>query len=355
VDQSSWSWTRKLTVVVALVVGLLAAALPASAAPTTKNYSASLAFGGATGVQTVTVPSGRSSDVRLVLTNRADSRQSFSAAQLDFTGPSLPTKVSVARPGWTVQASTVASGARYRLIGTGKSAAVRPGHSLEVTVTMPGTPLGTTKVTTQVKQANKLHGTGNDFTVDPATRVQRIVTDGPDGIFCAGTCTPSFTSVINEVRADLTVTSSSPFGYTAGFTTDPLSCDHIPFGPKVTPEPFQVSTDSSAPVTKKLVLTFPKALADLVPKYKTSKHPVCAGGDHPFPGSKSTYGRPEGSFTHPYEGLLLDCSSSAYAKAVAAADPDAFLPMCVKSRSRYGGKLVVTISVAATTVDPRFW
>jgi hypothetical protein len=354
VDPSSWTWTRRLTVVVALVVGLLAAALPASAAPTTKNYSASLAFGGATGVQSVTVPSGMTSDVRLVLTNRADSRQSFSAAQLDFTGPSLPDAVSVSRPGWTVQQLTVSSGARYRLIGTGKSAAVRPGESLEVTVTMPGAPLGTTEVTTQVKQANNFNGKGNDFALTPAQPLE-IRTEGSAGTPCAGTCTPTFISAINQVRADLTVTSSMPFRYTAGFTTDPLSCDHIPFGYKVTPEPFQVSTDSTSPVAKTLVLTFPKALADLVPTYKTSKHPVCAGGDHPFPGSKSTSGLPEGTFTHPFEGLLLDCSSYAYAKAVAAADPDAFLPMCVSKRSRYGGKLVVTIKVEATTVDPRFW
>jgi hypothetical protein len=354
VEPSSGAWARRLAVVVALVVGLLAAALPASAAPTTKNYSASLSFGGATGARSVSVPSGGSSDVLLVLANRADSRQSFAAAQVDFTGPSLPSEVSVSRPGWTVQELTVSSGARYRLTSAGKSAAVRPGESLEVTVTMPGAPLGTTEVTTRVKQANNFNGKGNDFTLTTAQPLE-IRTEGPAGTPCAGTCTPTFTSAINGVRADLTVTSSSPFGYTAGFTTDPLSCDHIPFGYAVTPEPFQVSTDSSSPVTKRVVLTFPKALADLVPTYKTSKHPVCAGGDHPFPGSKSTSGRDPGTFTHPYEGLLLDCSSYAYAKAVAAADPDAFLPMCVTKRSRYGGKLVVTISVAATTVDPRFW
>jgi hypothetical protein len=87
-----------------------------------------------------------------------------------------------------------------------------------------------------------------------------------------------------------------------------------------------------------------------VPDNGTPHHPVCAGGDHPFPGSSSV-----GALTHPHEGLLLNCSDPAYTAAVAAADPAAFLPMCVASRSRNAGKLIVTVSIAATTVDPRIW
>jgi hypothetical protein len=354
-EQSSGAWARRLAIAIALLVGLLATALPASAAPSTKNYSASLSFGDSTGVQSVTVPVGVSSDVRLLITNRPDSRQSFGSAQVDFAGVSLPSAVSVSRPGWTVQQLAVSSGARYRVINSGTSNPVPAGASLEVTVTMPGAPPGETVVTTRVKQSNDFNGTNNDFTVDPATRTQQIVTAGPGGTPCASTCTPTFTSNTNGVRADLTVTSSSAFSFTAGFTTNRLSCDTIPFGTTVTPEPFLVETDSSSPVSKTLVLTFPKALAVLVPDNGTPHHPVCAGGDFPFPGSDSTEGLTPGTFTYPFEGLLLNCSDPAYAQAVAAGDPDAFLPMCVGSRARTAGKLIVTIRVEATTVDPRFW
>ena len=350
-EQSSRPWARRLIIAVMLVVGLLAAAVPATAAPSTKNYSAALSFGAATSAQAVSVPFGVSSDVRLLVKNREDSQQAFGSAQVDFAGSSLPSAVWVSRPGWTVQKLTVAGGARYRVVNSGTSNPVAPGTSLEVTVTMPGTPLGTTDVTTRVKQSNDFRGTNNDFTLD-ATSAQplEIRTEGQVGTPCASTCTPTFTSSTNGFRADLTVTSSSAFTYTAGFTTDRLRCDTIPFGPTVTPEPFQVDTVSSSPVSKTLVLTFPKALANLVPNNGTPLHPVCAGGDHPFPGSSS-----EGTLTHPHEGLLLNCSSSAYAQAVAEADPEAFLPMCVQSRSRNAGKLIITVSVAATTVDPRFW
>jgi hypothetical protein len=354
-EQSSGAWARRLAIAVALLVGLLATALPASAAPSTKNYSASLSFGDATGVQSVTVPVGVSSDVRLLITNRPDSQQSFGSAQVDFAGLSLPSAVSVSRPGWTVQQLAVSSGARYRVINSGTSNPVPAGASLEVTITMPGAPPGETVVTTRVKQSNDFNGTNNDFTADPTTRTQRIVTAGPLTAPCAGTCTPAFTSSMNGVVADLTVTSSSAFTYTAGFTLDRLSCDTIPFGPTVTPEPFRVDTVSSAPVSKTLVLTFSKALANLVPNNGTPLHPVCAGGDFPFPGSQSTQGLTPGTFTHPFEGLLLNCSDPAYAQAVAEADPAAFLPMCVNSRARSAGNLIVTITVAATTVDPRIW
>jgi hypothetical protein len=351
-QQSSGALTRRLAVAVALIVGLLVAALPASAAPSTKNYSASLSLGGATGVQKVFVPGGVSSDVLLVLTNREDSQQAFGSAEVTFAKGSLPSAVSVSRPGWTVQPLVVSSGARYRLVNSGMNP-VPAGASLEVTVTMPGAPTGTTDVTTRVKQSNDFNGTNNDFTlVGTPTQPLQIVTDSP----CAGSCTPpAFTSEVNGVRADLTVTSSSAVAFTAGFTTDRLSCDTIPFGTTVKPEPFQVATDRSAAVSKTIVLTFPKALANLVPNNGTPNHPVCAGGDFPFPGSSSTEGLDPGTFTHPFEGLLLNCSDPAYVQAVAEADPDAFLPMCVSSRARNAGKLIVTISIQTTTVDPRVW
>jgi hypothetical protein len=87
-----------------------------------------------------------------------------------------------------------------------------------------------------------------------------------------------------------------------------------------------------------------------VPNNGTPLHPVCAGGDFPFPGSS-----PVGAITHPHEGLLLNCSDPDYAAQVAAADPAAFLPMCVQSRARSAGNLVVTVSIASTSVDPRIW
>ena len=348
-EQSSRPWTRRLIVAVVLVVGLLAAALPASAAPTTKNYSAALG-GGVNGGQQVTVPTGTTANaVTLVLTNQPDSQQSFGSAQLDFTGSPLPTGVSA--PGWTsTPASTIPNGVRFRLISSPTGTSVAPGASIPVTITMPATA-GATELRTQVKQSNDFRGINNDFTLVPLpTQPLTIVTAGPSSTPCAGTCTPTFTSNLDGVRADLTVTSPSSFTYIAGFTPDRLRCDTIPFGPTVTPEPFRVDTVSTSPVAKTIVLTFPKALANLVPDNGTPRHPVCAGADVPFPGSS-----PVGVITHPHEGLLLDCSDPAYVAAVAAADPAAFLPMCVASRSRSAGKLVVTVSIAATTVDPRVW
>lgn len=348
--KTSRGWGRWPAVAVALVLGLFAAATPATAAPTTKNYSASLSFAGAMAVQSVSVPFDVDSAVRLVLENRVDSQQSFGSVQVDIGGDSLPTAVSVDRAGWTVHELDVSSGARYRVLSSGTSDAIRPGDSLEVTLTMPGTPPGTTAITTSVKQSNDFKGNNNDFT-NSGGETQRVDTDGPEGVFCAGTCTPEYTSPINGVRADLTVSSSSAFGYTAGFTTGAMSCGVIPFGPTVEPEPFQVDTDSTSPVSKTIVLTFPKALSDLVPDTGTQLHPVCAGGDHPFPGSAPSV------LTSPHEGLLLKCSDPAYAADVRLFETSgiAYLPMCVASRARNVGQLVVTVSIGATTVDPRVW
>jgi hypothetical protein len=366
-EQSSRAWARRLAIAVALLVGLLATALPASAAPSTKNYSASLSFGDATGVQSVTVPVGVSSDVRLLITNQPDSQQSFGSAQVDFAGLSLPSAVSVSRPGWTVQKLTVPSGARYRALNSGVLNPVPAGASLEVKVTMPGTPQapppGTT-VTTQVKQSNDFKGTNNDFALIPSAPPSlQIVTAGQASTPCPNTCTPNFTSDVNGVRADLTVTSTTgtAFTYIAGFTENRLSCDTIPFGTTVKPEPFLVQTDKTTPVSKNLVLTFPKALANLVPNNGTPLHPVCAGAEVAFPGSASTSGRAPGTFTYPQEGLLLNCSDPAYIGPVTAfnADPNPnktpLLPMCVSSRARNAGNLIVTIRVESTRFDPRIW
>ncbi len=49
--KSSRAWASRLAVVVALVVGLLAAALPTSAAPSTKNYCASLSYNNVDGLR----------------------------------------------------------------------------------------------------------------------------------------------------------------------------------------------------------------------------------------------------------------------------------------------------------------
>ena len=347
-EPSSRSWTRRLAVAVALVVTLFAVAPPASAAPSTKNYSATLT-GGANGGQVVTVPIGTTPNtVALVLTNRLDSQQSFGSAQLDFTGSPLPTAVSA--PGWTTQKLSLTGGVRFRVISAPSGGAVPPGGSKTVTITLPATKAGTTEVTTQVKQSNDFKGTNNDFTlVPPPTQPLTINTVGT----CAGTCSPTTDpSPINKVTANLTITASAPFTFVAGFTLDRLSCDEIPFGPTVTPEPFLVDTTSSAPLSKTLVLTFPKALSVLVPDNGTPHHPVCAGGDAPFPGGSSV-----GAITHPFEGLLLNCDDPAYLSAIAAlqASGNPFLPMCVSARARSAGKLVITIQVQTTTFDPRFW
>jgi hypothetical protein len=352
-EQSSRPWARRLIVAVLLVVGLLVAALPATAAPTTKKYSASF-VGGVNGQ--VTITSGEPKTVSLRLTNQQDSQQSFGSAEMDFSGSPLPSAVSVSRTGWTVVPLTPEPVTSYRLVSSPTSAAVPPGDFLEVVITMPGTP-GTTGVVTRVRQSNDFKGTNNNFTL-VNTPPLTIVT-APASTSCEGeadqpgvTCTPEFTSTINKVTADLTITSSAPFTYIARFTTDRLSCDTIPFGPTVKPEPFQMDSTSTSPVSKTLVLTFPKALANLVPNNGTPHHPVCAGGDAPFPGSDSTQGFPPGTFTHPFEGLLLNCSDPDY---VSEADDPGILPMCVQSRARNAGKLIVTVLVESTTVDPRVW
>lgn len=359
-ETSSRAWVRRSALAVALVVGLFAAVAPATAAPITKKYSAELT-GGVNDGQQVTVPSSTTPNaVPLVLSNLPESQQSFGSAELDFTGSPLPTTVSA--PGWTTQKLALAGGVRFRVVSVPSANPVPPGASLTVTITMPGTTAGTTELETRVKQSNDFRGTNNEFTlVPPPTQPLEIVTQ-PAGTPCPGTCTPAFTSDINKVTADLTVTSSSAFTYIARFTTDRMSCDEIPFGrfdedanTGVRPEPFQMDSTSTSPVSKTLVLTFPRALSNLVPDNGTPHHPVCAGGDAFFPGSQSTEGFPPGTFTHPFEGLLLNCSDPAYVQAVDDAGPEPFLPMCVKSRARNAGKLVVTVLVESTTVDPRVW
>ncbi len=348
-ESSSRAWARKLAVAIALVLGLLAAALPASAAPTTKNYSASLSDGTTSG-PSVTVPSG--GQVGVVLKNLDTSQQAFGSAQLDFTDGPSPSAVT-APTGWTVRMATLTNGVRYQVVSLTSANPVPPNGSLTVAVTMPADLAGTTRVTTRVKQSNDFNGTNNDFTLTPANSPPLQIVTQSAGTPCPSSCTPTFTSTVNGVRADLTVTGQQAFTYTAGFTTTRLSCDTIPFGPTVTPEPFRVDTFSTDPVSKTLVLTFPKALANLVPNNGTPLHPVCAGGDFPFPGSDNV-----GTEAAPkHEGLLLNCSDPAYATAIAnlAATGNPYLPMCVSSRARNAGNLIVTIKVESTTFDPRFW
>jgi hypothetical protein len=326
------------------------AALPASAAPSTKFYSAALADS-LDGGQSVTVTSKAtgSNTVTLHLRNQLNSQQTFGSAQLDFTGSPLPTNVSA--PGWTTKKLSLT---RFQVVSAPSGNQVAPGSFIPVTITLPATAPGTTKLSTEVRQSNDFKGTNNDFTlVTPPYQPLVINTLGS----CTSTCTPTTApSPINKVTADLTITASEPFAYIARFTLDRLSCDTIPFGPTVTPEPFQVDTQTTVPtpISKRLVLTFPKALANLVPDNGTPHHPVCAGGDAPFPGSDPTTQaqRDAGTATHPHEGLLLNCSDPAY---VTQADDAGILPMCVSSRARSAGKLVVTVLVQETTVDPRIW
>jgi hypothetical protein len=334
------------------------AALPANAVPTTKNYSAAF-VGGVNGQ--VTVPSGQTTTVTLRLTNQQASQQSFASAQLDFTGSPLPTKVEVFRSGWSVQPLTPVPVTSYRVVSTPTSTAVPPGAFVDVVITMPGTQ-GTTGLATRVKQSNDFKGTNNDFTLVNSPPLT-IVT-APASTACTGepglpqvTCTPDDISSINKVTADLTITSAAPFTFTAGFTTDPLSCENIPFGPGVEAEPYLMDSVSTAPVTKTLVLTFPKALANLVPNNGTAIHPVCAGADLPFPGSSPTTQaqRDAGLATYPFEGLLLNCSDRPYIDQVNGAPAGTILPMCVGSRARNAGNLIVTVLVQSSTVDPRVW
>jgi len=353
-EQSSRTWARKLTIAIALVVGLLAAAVPASAAPSTKNYSAALA-GSTDGGKSVAVAAGGSAT--LVLTNRLDSQQGFGSAQLDFASTPTTSGVSavgVSRAGWTVQ--EVTKGARYLLLNSGTLNPVPPGGELQVTITTKAPTTGKTELRTEVRQSNDFKGTNNDFTlIAPPSLPLIINTVGS----CQSSCTPTTQpSPINNVTAKLTINASAPFTFTAGFTPNRLSCDTIPFGPTVIPEPFQVDTTSTSPLSKTLVLTFPKALSVLVPDNGTPRHPVCAGGDVRFPGGKSA-----GHITHAFEGLLLNCDDPVYLQTIAQFqdeflnDPDhpPYLPMCVSARARSAGKLVVTIQVQPTTFDPRFW
>jgi hypothetical protein len=288
--------------------------------------------------------------VTLTLANDATSNQSFGSARITVTGVTGTATATPSRAGWTPVTATAGGGtATLLLTSTGTTSAVPPGGSLPVVLALTAAADSST-ITTQVKQSNDFRGTNNDFaltTTDPLS-----VTWTLSSLTCADpTCLTSFPpSPINGVTADLTLTSAAPFTYVAGFTTARLSCDTVPFGGKVPPEPFQVSTDHTATVAKRLVLTFPKALANLVPNNGTPLFPVCAGGEARFPGSTL---QPPGA-TYLFEGLLLNCADPAYVSATTGADP-APLQMCVQSRARNAGNLIVTITVAAGTVDPMYW
>jgi hypothetical protein len=350
---ASSGWGRRLLLPLALLVTLLAAVLPASAAPSTKNYSQTLTTTGAPGASVLAVPG---SLVTLTLRNELSSSQTFGSARVTVTNvvtdPADPAmaKASVSlATGWSVGAATV-SGATvsWLLTSTGTTSAIVPGGSLSVVLQLSPAVAGSpTSVTTQVRQSNDFRGTNNDFaltTTDPLSVTWSLSCADP-------TCLTSFApSPINGVTADLTLTSAAPFTYVAGFTTARLSCNDIPFGGKVPAEPFQVKTDHTASVAKRLVLTFPKALANLVPNNGTPLFPVCAGGEARFPGSTA---QPAGA-AYLFEGLLLNCDDPAYVAATTGTDP-APLQMCVQSRARNAGNLIVTITVAAGTVDPMYW
>jgi VCBS repeat-containing protein len=293
--------------------------------------------------------------VTLTLTNDPASNQSFASAQVTVTDvTSVPARGSAttSAAGWSVGSPTVSgTTVTWLLTSTGTTSAVVPGRSLPVVLTVGAAPGTTSTVTTQVKQSNDFRGTNNDFAGTPAGL--SVGWTAPPGTACTGTCAPTYTSSVNGVAADLTLTSTAPFSYVAGFTTTRLSCDTAPFGATVTPEPFQVETTGTTGVSKTLRLTFPKALANLVPDNGTPHLPVCAGADLAFPGSTATSGA-----RYPHEGLLLDCTDPTYVQqAGTTASP---LPMCVAARARLaGGALVLTVTVtvdpARPDVDPMVW
>ncbi len=336
----AWS----LAAALALLALLLGAALPASAAPSTKKYSATVSVGGAAPAASATVIAGGTAT--LLLTNDPGSNQTFASAEVTFTGV-LPTAVSVTgTDGWTVTQPAGTTGT-WRLTSSATAYAVTPGSSLAIAVVMPTAEVGPTAIATTVKQSNDFNGRNNSFAntgADPALLTVAA------GTLCEGVCSPTFESSSTGVTAELTMTSAAPFTYVAGFGSGKeLSCEDLVFGPGVDADPFTVQTSSSAGVAKTITLTFPLELMNAIPDNGTSRLPVCAGGDYAFPGSSS-----EGTLAYPAEGLLLDCADRTYQRL--ARDSATYpLAMCVASRSRDAGDVIVVISIASTRFDPSFW
>lgn len=328
---------RRLLLVGAVVAGLLAAALPASAAPSTKHYTAT--------VSAASVPAGGS--VTLSLVNAASSNQSFGSARVVVEGV-RPAQVSVATAGWTL--TPLAAGS-WQLTSAGPAVAVPPGGSLPLTLVMPADGDGPSTIRTTVKQSNDFNGRNNQFTNLGADPVVQTVPPA-DGTYCAGSCSPTIEPSVTGTTATVTMTSAAPFRYTTGFGTGaPLSCQDVPFGPGVLADPLLVDAVGTAPIGKTITMTFPRELVNRVPDNGTPKLAICAGADAAFPGSSPRPGTVQG--TYPYEGLMLDCTDPAY--LAATADPAFPLHMCVASRSKKAGNETVVITIAPSLIDPRFW
>jgi hypothetical protein len=283
--------------------------------------------------------------VTLSLVNAAASNQSFGSARVVVEGV-RPADVSVAAPGWTL--TPLATGG-WQLTSAGPAAAVPPGGSLALTLVMPADGNGFSTIRTTVKQSNDFNGRNNEFTNQAADPVVETVPP-TGGTYCAGTCSPVIAAGASGTTATVAMTSAQPFRYTTAFggPPAPLSCQDVPFGPGVAPDPLLVDAVGSAPIGKTITMTFPRQLVNLLPDNGTPNLAMCAGADAAFPRIATS-----GVGTYPYEGLMLDCTDPAYLAAIA--DPAFPLHMCVADRYKRAGALTVVITIEPSVKDPRFW
>jgi len=150
----------------AVAAGSLVAALSvtprvADALTQTKFYSVAATWGSNPALV------GVADTATFTLGNEASSTQSFGSSELSF-GALPPSSVSVVQSsvpsGWTAQ--VLKGNTAVVLLTSVNSAAVLPGHSISVQVTVTPTAAGTLTVTSETKQSNNFSGTGNDFIAD---------------------------------------------------------------------------------------------------------------------------------------------------------------------------------------------
>lgn len=151
-----WRRLAMAGTVMAVSVGLSLVALPLSgASPSTKNYSVAPIPQPAPMLVGVPYPA------TLTLTNDSSSNQSFGSVQLSTLPQSSITVGSITPAlGWH---STYLAGGVVQLTSD-NGAAIAPGHTLAVGVTITATTAGSLTVTTAVKQSNDFSGSNNSFT-----------------------------------------------------------------------------------------------------------------------------------------------------------------------------------------------
>ncbi|HET9070910.1 MAG TPA: hypothetical protein VFN60_03270 [Acidimicrobiales bacterium] len=182
-----------LLAAIGLLLGTVATAPVALAAPSTKLYAAS--------ASPTTLSLGASGQVDITLANDPTSNQSFGSASLTLGGTAgdsvevVGVSAEDGATGWT--ATTTLSGGSTVILITSPSntGGVTPGSSLVVTVTLTPHAVTAIPVTTEVKQSNDFNGNNNDFaltTADPTLQVdyQLAFTQQPPSVLTVSTLSP---------------------------------------------------------------------------------------------------------------------------------------------------------------------